>query len=118
MFNNRDLAGWLDLMDEDVEVESRFSRVGNAFFRGHGAVHQWWADLDEAWEYIRVEPEQVAQVAPNQTLALIQLVAKGRESGLDVREPTAHRVDWRDGRWVRLRYVERAEAERELAAHA
>jgi hypothetical protein len=33
-----------------------------------------------------------------------------------VREPAAHRVTWRDGRWIQLRYEEREVAERELAA--
>jgi hypothetical protein len=56
----------------------------------------------------------VRQVGPDQTLALIHLRAKGRESGLEVREPHGHRVDWRDGRWLRLSYVEREVAEREL----
>ena len=114
-FNARDLDAWIALMDEDVEIESRFSRIGNAFFRGHEMVQQWWADLADAWEYLDVQLEQVRQVGPDQTLALIHLAAKGRESGLAVREPAAHRVDWRDGRWLRLRYEDRAAAERELA---
>lgn len=116
-FNRRDLAAWLELMDKDVDVESRFSSVGTNF-RGHAAVRRWWDDLADAWEFIEVEPELVRQVAPSQTLALLCLNAKGRESGLEVREPTAHRVDWRDGRWLRLRYVDRRAAEEELAAIA
>ena len=114
-FNTRDLDGWIALMNEDVDIESRFSRFGENHFHGHRAMRRWWSDLGEAWELIEVHPEEVRQVGPNETLALIQLVAKGRESGVEVREPTAHRVLWRDGRWTHLMYVDRQEAERELA---
>ena len=102
-------------MDEDVEIESRFSRMHNQF-RGHAAIKRWWDDLDDAWEFLDVQPEVVRQVEPDQTLALIHLVGRGRGSGLQVREAAAHRVTWRNGRWVRLGYEEREEAERELAA--
>jgi ketosteroid isomerase-like protein len=113
-FNERDLDAWIGLMDEQVDIESRFSRFGQNYFRGHRAMRRWWDDLADAWELIRVEPDEVREVAPDQTLALIKLRAKGRESGVEVLEPTAHRVDWRDGRWIRLRYEDRAVAEREL----
>ena len=117
-FNTRDLEGWIALMDEEVEIESRFTRFGQNYFRGHRAVERWWADLEEAWEYIRVEPSEVRQVGADETLTLLHLAAKGRESGVVVREPTAHRVTWRDGRWLRLRYEDRAVAERELSTFA
>ena len=113
-FNTRDLEGWIALMDEQVDIESRFSRFGENHFHGHRAVRRWWDDLAEAWEFIRVEPELVRQLGPDQTLSLIDLRARGRESGLEVVDRTAHRVDWRNGRWIRLRYEDRETAEREL----
>ena len=117
-FNARDLEGWIALMDERVDIESRFSRFGENYFRGHRAMKRWWADLEDAWEYIRVEPSEVRQVTPDETLALADLVAKGRESGVAIREPVAHRVKWRDGRWLSLSYDDRAGAERELSTFA
>ena len=115
-FNRRDLPGWLALIDDDFDLESRFSSVGNTFYRGREAVENWWADLQDAWEHLDVEIDDVRQVAPDQTLALIVLDGRGRGSGLEVREEHGHRVDWRDGKWLRLRYVDREAAERELAA--
>jgi ketosteroid isomerase-like protein len=112
-FNKRDLDGWLALVHEDVEIESRFSQV-HSRYRGHAAIRRWWDDLGEAWEDLRVDAEVVHEVADNETLALVQLNAKGRGSGLEVQEPAAHRVIWRNGLWVSLDYVDRAEAEREL----
>jgi ketosteroid isomerase-like protein len=113
-FNARDLDGWLAMVDEDVEIESRFSRMHN-YFRGHAAVKGWWDDLADAWEFLDVELEVVRQIGPDQTLALVHLHGRGRGSGLEVREAAAHRVTWRDGRWIRLRYEDREDAEREVA---
>ena len=113
-FNERDLESWIALMDEDIEIESRFSTFGDYRFRGHAEMQQWWDDLGDAWESLDVEVEEVRQVAPDTTLALIRLVAQGRESGLPVIEPAAHRVTWRDGKWLKLAYENREAAEREL----
>ena len=115
-FNRRDLPGWLALIDDDFDLESRFSSVSDKFYRGRAEVENWWADLQDAWEHLDVEVQEVRQVTPDQTLALIVLDGKGRGSGLEVREEHGHRVDWRDGKWLRLRYVDRDVAERELAA--
>jgi len=112
-FNRRDLEGWLAVVHENVEIESRFSQV-HSRYRGHPAIRRWWNDLGEAWEYIEVRAEEVHQVGDDETLALIRLEAKGRGSGLEVSEATAHRVTWLDGLWIRLDYVDRAAAEREL----
>ena len=114
-FNARDLEGWLAIVDEDVEIESRFSTV-HSRYRGHAAIRRWWDDLGEAWESLEVEPHEVHQVAEDQTLALIQLNAKGRGSGMIVREAAAHRVTWRNDLWIRLEYEDREVAEREIAA--
>ena len=115
-FNRRDLEAWLALMDEEVEIESRFSRLGDTRFRGHRSIKRWWEDLGDAWEFLDVEIEDVRDVGPDETLALIQLNGKGRGSGLAIREPAAHRVRFRDGKWVQLAYVDREQAQRELAA--
>lgn len=115
-FNRRDLQGWLALIDDAFDLESRFSSVGQTSYQGRAAVENWWADLQDAWEHLDVEVQEVRQVGPDQTLALVVLDGKGRGSGLEVREEHAHRVDWRDGKWLRLRYVDREAAERELAA--
>ena len=114
-FNTRDLDRWLGMMDKDVEIESRFSRMHKQF-RWQAEMKLWWDDLADAWEYLEVELEVVREVEGGETLALVHLHGRGRGSGLEVREPAAHRVTWRDGLWRRLRYQDREEAERELAA--
>jgi ketosteroid isomerase-like protein len=115
-FNSRDLEGWIAHADENVEVESRFSQFGNTRFRGHRSIRRWWEDLEDAWEFLEVVVEEVREVGPDQTLALVHLNGRGRGSGLEVSEPAAHRVTYREGKWLKLEYVDREAAERELAA--
>jgi hypothetical protein len=56
-FNVRDFDGWMAGSTDDVELESRFSRVGGATYSGRAGVEAWWADLAEAWDPITVELE-------------------------------------------------------------
>jgi len=113
-FNRRDLAEWIAFMDENVEIESRFSRLGDTRFRGHASIRSWWEDLGDAWDFLEVVLEDIREVAPDETLALIHLNGRGRGSGLEVSEPAAHRVKYRNGKWLQLSYVDRDAAEREL----
>jgi SnoaL-like protein len=43
-FNRRDWEGFCDLMDEDVEVESRLAQM-EGIYRGHAGLRRWWDDL-------------------------------------------------------------------------
>lgn len=115
-YNRRDLERWIALMDEDVEIESRFSRFGNTRVRGHRSIRRWWDDLGEAWKLIEIAPEEVRQVGPDETLTLARLNARGRGGGPDVSEPIAQRVRYRNGKWLQVSFVNRYEAEAELAA--
>ena len=109
-FNQRDVEAILADMDPDIEFESRFAMAGGSRYHGHDGVRGWLADLDEAWEHIGVEIERVFEDG-EETIALITLDAKGRASGLDIREAAAHRLAWRDGKVSSLGYTDRAAAE-------
>ena len=61
-FNTRDLDRWLGMMDRDVEIESRFSRMHEQF-RGQAEMKLWWDDLEGS-----------------ETLALVHLHGRGRGS--------------------------------------
>ena len=96
---------------EDLEVESRFSRVGGTVYRGRSGVMAWWSDLAEAWSQMGVELEDSADVGSGRAVLLIKLHGKGRESGLRLDEPVAHRWHWSGERLRQLEYMDREEAE-------
>ena len=96
---------------EELEVESRFSRVGGTVYRGRKGVIAWWNDLAEAWSAMEVETEDSVDVGSNRTVLLIKLYGKGRESGLRLDEPLAHCWHWSGERLRQLEYMDRDEAE-------
>jgi ketosteroid isomerase-like protein len=116
-FNARNLDGWMADATEDVEVESRFSSVAHTTFRGRDGVVSWWDDLAEAWDPIQAELESSWDVSTDETVILITLHGKGRNSELPLDEPVALRWRWREGRLTRMKYMDRHEAELIVQAH-
>ena len=115
-FNARALPRILEFMDEQIEFQSRFAAAGGAIYHGHDGVRGWLDDLAEAWETLEIEFEQAGHLEDGAMIALIVLHGRGRSSGLEIHEPVAHELQWRDGRVVRLSYRDRREAERLLGA--
>jgi ketosteroid isomerase-like protein len=109
-FNARDLERLIVEMHPEVEFESRFARAGGTTYRGHEGIRGWLADLADAWEHIAVELERTQEAGDDRTIALITLHGKGRASGIELHERTAHEIRWRDGRLLSLTYVLREDA--------
>jgi ketosteroid isomerase-like protein len=109
-FNARDLARILAEMDPQIEFESRFARAGGTTYRGHEGVRGWLADLADAWEYIIVELGESTESGPDRTVALITLRGKGRASGIELNERARHELRWREGKLLRLGYIDREDA--------
>jgi ketosteroid isomerase-like protein len=106
-FNARDLPAMLAEMHPDIEFESRFARAGATTYRGPEGVRGWVADLADAWEQIVVELGDSYEPDEDLTIALITLRGKRRASGIELDERATLEVRWREGKLVRLRYVER-----------
>jgi ketosteroid isomerase-like protein len=111
-FNARDLPAILAEMHPEIEFQSRFAQAGGATYHGHDGVRGWLEDLDQAWERLEVELERVVESGADATIALVTLRGKGRVSGLEIHEPVAHDLRWRDGKVARLAYTDRRAAER------
>jgi ketosteroid isomerase-like protein len=117
-FNARDMPGILETLDPGFEFESRFARAGGTTYRGHDGVRGWFADLDDAWEYIDVELGETREVDNDRTIALITLRGRGRTSGIELNERAAHELSWRGGKLARLVYVEREDPGLDLETDA
>ena len=85
-------------------------------YRGHEGVRGWFDDLADAWEYIQVETEHAEEVEPGRVVSLVRLHGRGRSSGLVLDERLAHDVLIRDGRVLRLVYIDRDVAEQLVGA--
>ena len=117
-FNARDVERFVAASTDDVEVESRFSKVFGATYRSRSGVVSWWADLADVWETLAAEFEDSVDIRPDRSVILATLAGRGRESGLDVAEPIALRMHWRGTRMKQMQYMDRVEAERIVHAGA
>jgi ketosteroid isomerase-like protein len=59
-FNRRDLNGFLELMDPEVEF-TPYERAleGLGAYRGHDGVRTWWEEAFAALPEFRVEPREM-----------------------------------------------------------
>jgi ketosteroid isomerase-like protein len=115
-FNHADLEGLVTLCAPDIEVESVFSAVGGAVYRGHDGLAKWLSDLREAWgDELRVEAEAYYDLG-DRVLAFDVMYGRGRQSGAGVALPGAALTTWREGLCVSFKaYDGREQVLRDLA---
>ena len=109
-FNARNLDGFLDECDPEIELHSRFTAVGGVY-RGEMGLRRWHADLGDAWDYLQLQLDRVIDVDDDTILVLMTLTGKGRGSGVEIRQEIAHLDTFRAGKVARIvTYTDRAEA--------
>ena len=96
--NQRDLDGFLALMDDEVHTESRLATIEGGY-HGHDGVRRWWQDIFAALPDFTVEVIDV-QASGEATMAEIRNRASGADSRALVIETLWHVARWRDGRVV------------------
>jgi ketosteroid isomerase-like protein len=113
------LAAWskhqersvLRLLDPEVVFDATRRRVNPKSYSGMKGLRRMLADRDEVWEDFRTEPREFIDVG-DRVVVIGRWVATGKDSGIEVQQPTAHVFTVRDGRVVRweLGYRNRREA--------
>jgi ketosteroid isomerase-like protein len=89
--------------------------IGGRSYRGHDGIREYFRDIESAWAEWAVEVERVAEGADGRVAIVMTMRARGKESGLELAERTAHVWTVRDGRLLRNElYREPEEALREL----
>jgi ketosteroid isomerase-like protein len=88
-FASRDLDAAASVLHPEIEI--RPSIVGGpegVVYRGLNGNARFWADIDAAWTEFRIEPEEFRDLG-DQVLVLGNAFARGRESGIALRQPGA-----------------------------
>jgi ketosteroid isomerase-like protein len=107
--NQGEIAALLAIADPSVEYASYLASVsgGAGAYRGHDGIRQFLRDLEEAWDWFRVEVDELRDLGEC-VLMVGRLQAKGRTSGLEVAKELAWILDFRTGigpgRFMRVRY--------------
>jgi hypothetical protein len=91
-FNSRDLEGYLDLMDPDVEAVPLLAGV-EGHYPGHAGVRRWWETLLETFPDFAIEVDEVRDLE-DVTLAAIRYRAHAAKADTLVESQL-----WMAGRW-------------------
>jgi ketosteroid isomerase-like protein len=109
---DRDAA--LAVCHPEIEFHSVLGISGRAYL-GHDGVHQYFDDVESAWEDWTVEVERIVGAADGRVVIVMTMHARGRGSGATLAARTAHIWTLRDGKLVRNQpYREPEQALRDL----
>ena len=78
--------------------------------RGRQGVRRFWAQWEELFDDIRVEPEELTEVG-DRVLSRLHVTGSGKGSGIDIDQRVYQVVELRDGAIVRVdEFYDRADA--------
>jgi ketosteroid isomerase-like protein len=103
-WNRGDRELFLAAIDPEVEfnVVNRAAGVDlEDRYDGHEGARRYWATIDEAWETIRVEPQEMIDFG-DRYLVLQTWRARGRGSGVEVEHDIGLFVTWSRGMSARV----------------
>jgi ketosteroid isomerase-like protein len=104
-------AGYSECFDEAFELLLPPTYPeGEQVFRGRPGLRRWIKSITEIWEEWQLVPERL-DVAGDQVVVLIRVIARGHLSGVRLDRETAHIWSIADGRVTRCEvYFDRSEA--------
>ena len=83
-----------------VVFQSMLGISGRSYL-GHAGIREYYDDIESAWAEWNVEVERVAEGADGRVAIVLMMRARGKESGAELTERTAHIWTLRDGRLFR-----------------
>jgi ketosteroid isomerase-like protein len=109
-----DRAAGLAVCHPEIVFQSMLGISGRSYL-GHGGILEYFADIKSAWAEWNVHVERVTEAADGRVVIVMTMHARGKGSGAELAERTAHIWTVRDGRLLRNElYREPEEALREL----
>ena len=99
---------------EDAEIVPLRAALEGTVYRGPDALDQFWTAIDESWETVRMDPDEIMQRG-ERGLVVGRLQGRGRESGMDVDSPMAWVMTFENGKVASVRTYVSVAAAREAA---
>jgi ketosteroid isomerase-like protein len=75
--------------------------IGGRSYLGHDGIREYFQDIQSAWTEWNVEVERVAEGVDGRVAIVMTMRARGKESGLELTQRTAHIWTLRDGQLLR-----------------
>src|SRR6266480_2579284 len=82
-FNRGDIDGLLDLCAPDI-VWRDFATIDSDTVTGKDAVRAYFETVMEAWERIRLEPEEIIDLGGDRVVVVSHWTGRGKGSGVEV----------------------------------
>src|SRR5262245_14141410 len=98
VFNRRDSAEFVALMDEAVEAEPRLVAMEGGY-HGHDGIRRWWKNLLDTIPDFTVEVIEVRELG-GETLTKMHTSGHGADSGSPLEETLWVAIRWRDKKVV------------------
>jgi ketosteroid isomerase-like protein len=110
LLNTRDIDAWIGLFHTDVEAHDLDGIPDAPVRRGHDAMRQWVADMEDLYVNPRYEPDEFIDAGPFVIVA-VRAKAHGRRGGVPLDVPMFHVCELQDGKTRRFwAFLDRAEA--------
>jgi ketosteroid isomerase-like protein len=93
--NDRD-AG-LAVCHPEIEFRSMLD-IGGRSYSGHAGIGEYYDDIEAAWAEWGVVVERVEEAADGRVVIVMTMRARGKGSGIEIEDRTAHIWTCRDGR--------------------
>jgi ketosteroid isomerase-like protein len=112
-WNRGDYEAVLEMLDPEIEWQFPEGGLNTGTLHGREAVRKFFESFAEAFEELRVEPEEIFE-KDDRIVAIVRLVGRGRGSGAEVQVRPAHVWTTRAGKAVRLEVFPERDRERAL----
>ena len=101
-----------DLLAHDFELHQASSIIDSAaVFKGPDAFRDVMGELDESFEEISVEAEEISEAPEGEIVVVLRISGRGRGSGIELDNRIGHVWTFRDDKAVRMvAYEEPADA--------
>jgi ketosteroid isomerase-like protein len=110
ILNRRDIEAWIVLFHPDAEMHDLAGIPDAPVRRGHDALREWVAMMDDIWSDARYVPGEFIEAGKFVVVA-VQAKARGARGGVPLDIPMFHVVEVEDGKcrnvWA---YLDRADA--------
>jgi uncharacterized protein len=110
--NRRDIEGLLAEVHPDVEWHPAIAALlgGEATYRGHEGVREWFRDQEEAFAEVHLDYSEIRDFG-ERIVGIGRLRTRGRASGAETESPVAWVVEFKNGKAIHATaYLEPSDA--------
>ena len=109
--NRGDLATLDAIWSEEGEFHSTFAASEGRVFRGRQRFRDYFDTVDEAFDDMRVEVEEITEVGEDRLVVVLRVSGRGKGSGVNVEQHNGQVWTFVDSKIARIdSYMNRAEA--------